>query len=290
MAERVGPALARMRLSTHLRELREERPAADVARAMHWSVSKLNRIENNKVTIQPVEVEALIHLYGVTDSHEVERLVGLSVASRRRMWWRDEHEHLDEDFLNYIAFENDAAEIFGYHATWIPWPAQTPAYAQALTSSILRKPPSHPDVRKVVDVRRKRQETLSERRSGPFPPGVSLVVDEGALLRPVGGDQVMAAQLDHLVAAAAQPGFRIVVLPFRLGVHPGLGGTFEFLSFAEDDDLDVVFVETPASDFLLTDAEETSTYRAIKDELLATDPTGDHLDRAVANAIKALRS
>lgn len=290
MVERVGPALARIRLSTHLRDLREERPAADVARAMHWSVSKLNRIENNKVTIQPVEVEALLHHYGITDPAEVGRLIGLSVASRRRMWWRDEHEHLDEDFLNYIAFENDAALIFGYYATWIPWPLQTPEYATVLTSSIMRKPPTHPDVRKVVDVRLKRQETLRERLNGPFPPQVSQVIDEGVLLRPVGGDRAMAAQLDHLVEVAAQPGFRIVVLPFRLGAHPGLGGPFELLGFSEDDDLDVVFIETPANDFLLTDAEETVTYRAIKDELLATDPTGDSLDRAVANAIKALRS
>src|SRR3954464_6436066 len=115
MTEPIGPALARARLSGYLRTLREDQPAANVARAMHWSVSKLNRIENNKVTIQPVEVEALIHLYGVTDPDEIERLVGLSVASRRRMWWRDEHDNLEEDFLNYIAFENDAAEIFGYH-------------------------------------------------------------------------------------------------------------------------------------------------------------------------------
>ena len=289
MAERVGPALARMRLSTQLRELREERPAADVARTMHWSVSKLNRIENNKVTIQPVEVEALLHLYGVTDPAEVERLVGLSVASRRRMWWRDEHEHLDEDFLNYIAFENDAAEIFGYYATWIPWPMQTPAYAAALTSSIMRKPATHPDVRKVVDVRLKRQETLRERLAGATPPRVSQVIDEGVLHRAVGGDRIMAAQLDHLVEVAGQPGFRIVVLPFRLGAHPGLGGPFELLSFSEDDDLDVVYIETPANDFLLTDAEETATFRAIKDELLATDPAGDSLDRAVTNAIKALQ-
>ena len=94
MTERVGPALARMRLSNQLREMRHDRPAADVARAMHWSLSKLNRIENNKVTIQPIEVEALARHYGVADSAEVGRLVELSVASRRRMWWRDEHEHL----------------------------------------------------------------------------------------------------------------------------------------------------------------------------------------------------
>jgi len=109
-----------MRLSNQLREMRHDRPAADVARAMHWSLSKLNRIENNKVTIQPIEVEALARHYGVADSAEVGRLVELSVASRRRMWWRDEHEHLDEDFLNFIAFENDASHLNGYQATFVP--------------------------------------------------------------------------------------------------------------------------------------------------------------------------
>src|SRR6187401_2329887 len=113
MSEPIGPAIARVRLSTHLRLLRDDRPAAEVARAMHWSLSKLNRIENNKVTIQPIEVEALAHYYGLSNPAEVGRLVELSVASRRRMWWRDEHEHLEEDFLNFIAFENDASHIYG---------------------------------------------------------------------------------------------------------------------------------------------------------------------------------
>src|SRR3954465_2765219 len=101
MTEPVGPALARIRLSTQLRTLRAERPAADVAPAMHWSLSKLNRIENNKETIQPVEAEALARHYGVHDGGELGRMVQLSVASRQRMWWRDETEHLDEDFLNF---------------------------------------------------------------------------------------------------------------------------------------------------------------------------------------------
>jgi hypothetical protein len=289
MTERVGPALARMRLSNQLREMREDRPAAEVARAMHWSLSKLNRIENNKVTIQPIEVEALAHHYGLTNPADVKRLVELSVASRRRMWWRDEHEHLDEDFLNFIAFENDASHLYGYQATFVPASLQTAEYAMALTSSILRKSARDPQVRKIVDVRLKRQETLRARLAGDNPPHVSQVIDEGVLLRPVGGDRVMAAQLDHLVTMSAQPNIEIVVTPFRLGVHPGLGGSFELLTFSEDDDLDVVFIETPATDFLLADAEETRPFREIMEELLATDPAGDSLDRTVANAVKALR-
>jgi hypothetical protein len=287
MSEPVGPAIARVRLSTHLRTLRGDRPAAEVARAMPRSLSKLNRIENNKVTIQPVEVEALAHHYGVREPAEIRRLVDLSLISRRRMWWRDEHEHLDEDFINFIAFENDASHLYGYHASLLPWPLQTPEYALAMTSSILRKPIDDPDVRKVVDVRLKRQETLRDRLDGDFPPRISLAVDEAVLLRPVGGDEVMTAQIDHLVAMAARSEVQVVVLPFRLGVHPGLGGTFELLTFSEDEDLDVVFIETPATGFLLTDAADTTPFREIMDELLATDPAGDSLDRALAGAMKA---
>src|SRR3954452_20372122 len=120
MTEPIGPALARARLSGYLRTLREDQPAANVARAMHWSLSKLNRIENKKVTIQPLEVEALARHYGVNDQDEIRRLVELSVASRRRMWWRDEHEKLDEDYLTFIAFENDASHLYGYQATFVP--------------------------------------------------------------------------------------------------------------------------------------------------------------------------
>ncbi|MEV0900260.1 helix-turn-helix transcriptional regulator [Actinoplanes sp. NPDC049802] len=283
-----GPAIARALLSKDLRMLRDYRPAADVARAMHWSLSKLNRIENGKVTVGPVEVEALARHYGVDDPEELRRLVRLSVNSRQRMWWRD--EHFAEDFTNFIAFEHDASHLYGYQATFIPPLLQTPEYALAVTASVLRRPTRDRQVRNIVDVRLKRQESLRERLDGDFPPTLSQVIDEAVLLRPVGGGEVMAAQLDHLAEMASRPSIRIVVLPLRLGVHPGLGGTFELLTFTEDDDLDVVFIETPASDFLLTDKEDTATFRDIITELLDTDASGDSLHRALTAAKAALRS
>jgi len=280
-----GPALARLRLATHLRTLRDERPAADVARAMHWSLSKLNRIENNKVTIQPVEVRALAQHYGVRDEAEVERLVQLSLASRQRMWWREEHQ-LDDDYLNFIAFENDASHIYGYQSSYLPPLLQTRAYAEALTASLPRKPPQEPRVQKVVDVRMKRQETLMQRLAGDNPPSLSQAVDEGVLLRPIGGRRVMLEQLDHLLEMSRQPTVTLTVLPLALGAHPGLGGPFELLTFSEDNDLDVVFIETPGTDFLITDEEYTSTFRQIMRSLLETDSRGDSLEEAVARARK----
>src|SRR3954469_24241941 len=86
----VGPAIARERLRLRLRELRDETGMSpqEVCRAMSWkSLSKLNRIENGVVTIQPVEVQVLLHVYGVTDEAEIEDLKQLAATSRERKWW-----------------------------------------------------------------------------------------------------------------------------------------------------------------------------------------------------------
>jgi hypothetical protein len=293
MTEPVGPALARIRLSTYFRKLRHERPAAGVAKAMLWSVSKLNRIENNRVKIEPLEVRALAEHYGITDPAEVDRLVGLSLAARQRMWWREEHTPLskvptaDEAYLEFIALENDAAHLYGYQSSFVPPLLQIPRYAEALTSSVIRKPIDDPAVRKLVDVRLRRQETLQSRLDSPRPPSVSLAIDESVLLRPVGSDEVMSAQLDHLLAMNDRPTVRLVVLPLRLGAHPGLGGPFELLTFPLATDPLVVFIETPASDFLLTDEEKTPTFLAIMDSLLRLDSEGRSLAEAVRHAREA---
>jgi hypothetical protein len=284
MTQPVGPALARVRLSRRLQQMRSERPAADVARAMHWSLSKLNRIENAEVTITPVEVEALARHYGVESKRELNRLTQLSVQSRQRGWWREEREHFEKDFLNFIAFENDAAHLYGYQATFLPPLLQTPQYAEAVTAAGLRQPPDAAKVQEVVSVRMKRQETLRERLAGEHPPSLSLAIDEAVLLRPIGGAAVMAAQLERLAAMAEEPTVRLVVVPLRLGAHPGVNGSFELLTFSEASDLDVVFIETPASDFLLTGADDTSTFRDVMAELLDTDATGDSLASAIGRA------
>ncbi|MFI7543329.1 helix-turn-helix domain-containing protein [Actinoplanes sp. NPDC049599] len=284
MTEPVGPALARALLSRELRTLRGNTPAAAVAGAMHWSLAKLNRIENNKVTIQPLEVEALARHLGVTDGDELKRLVDLSLASRQRMWWRE--KHFPDELINFIAFENDATHLYAYQATFVPPLLQTRQYAEALTSSVLQTSPEDPAVVSLVDARMKRRETLMARLAGDQPPSVSQAIDESVLLRPIGGDDVMAAQLDHLVEMAGRDTVELTVLPLRLGVHPGLSGAFELLTFTEDRDLDVVFIETPGTDFLLTDAENTATYRRVMDELLTM---GESLAEAVHKVRQAHR-
>ena len=234
----------------------------------------------------PVEVEALARLYGVSDEAQTQHLVQLSVISRQRMWWRD--ERLNEDFMNFVAFENDASELFSYQTTIVPALLQTEAYARAAISSILGLSPDEPGVWKRVDVCLRRQEMLLNRLNGESPPTLSQVIDESVLHRPVGGANVMEAQLDHLMAMAERPEIKVVVLPVRLSIHPGLGGAFDLLTFMDDMDIDVVLIETAATDFLLTEPEITQTYRRIMADLLAIDSADTSLEMAIAGARSAL--
>lgn len=59
-----------------------------------------------------------------------------------------------------------------------------------------------------------------------------MALNESILKRPVGGAQVMAAQLDHLVAISDLPNASLRVVPFSAGLYPGItSGAFEILRF-----------------------------------------------------------
>jgi hypothetical protein len=62
-------------------------------------------------------------------------------------------------------------------------------------------------------------------RDDPPPPVVCALIDQSALLREIGGPQVMRDQLAHLVAISRRPNVTIQIIP-NSGTHPGLLGAF----------------------------------------------------------------
>ena len=64
------------------------------------------------------------------------------------------------------------------------------------------------------------------------PPKIQVALNESVLRRPVGGPEIMAAQLDHLAQMADLPNVSLRVVPFSAGFHRGvLCGSFEILRF-----------------------------------------------------------
>jgi hypothetical protein len=68
------------------------------------------------------------------------------------------------------------------------------------------------------------------------PPRLWAIMDEAAVRRLVGGRQVMRAQLDRLREAASRPNVTIQVIPFDVGSHPGMDGSFIVLEFPDPAD------------------------------------------------------
>jgi transcriptional regulator with XRE-family HTH domain len=273
----VGPTVARERVRSRLKELREasELSPATVAAHTGWSISKLTRIEKGEVTVQPLEVRALLSYYGVDDQDEVAALARLSQTSRARQWYSK--HRLAGDFQRFVAYENEATTINIWQLLFVPGLLQTEEYAHAITALSMRRSPDDKEVRARVTLRMDRQRAFRERLDRPDPPRIVAVIDEAVLHRPVGGRDTLRRQLDHLIDVAQQrDAYAICVTPLDLVHHSGLGGTFELLQFRGREHDDVLFVEAAAgADSLTTQPDVTALFRDILQDLLVYGRTGD---------------
>ncbi|MFJ3721090.1 helix-turn-helix transcriptional regulator [Streptomyces sp. NPDC090045] len=151
-----------------------------------------------------------------TDGH-FSRLVGLVLRSVLPTW-----------FQAYAEMEARAAFISAYQSQVVYGLLQTEAYARAVLATGL---PERLD--ELVAARMERHRILHQERS----PMVWVVLDEGVLHRPIGGRQVMRAQLAHLLSFHENRWVQIQVLPCAAGEHAGLIGSFNGLRFANDPDI-----------------------------------------------------
>ncbi|MFE1367638.1 helix-turn-helix domain-containing protein [Streptomyces anulatus] len=119
-----------------------------------------------------------------------------------------------EGFPQYVKHEERAAEIRLYEVGVIPGLLQTPEYAATLEADSVRRgaiTQEQGDER--VALVAQRQSALVRTPA----PLLFAVLDEGCLLRPMGGPAVMAAQLDRLLAFAEQPSTVLQIAPFQMG-------------------------------------------------------------------------
>jgi hypothetical protein len=129
-----------------------------------------------------------------------------------------------------------------------------------------------------------RQQCLSE----DPPLEFWAVVDEGVLHRRTGGDEIMHAQLRHLVDLGKQPNVTIQVLPFSEGHHPGTTGSFSVLEFPEGVHSPVAYVVSQAGDVYLERDDDmrrvTLTYPHLQSAALSSSKSRD-LIAAIARGL-----
>ncbi|SBT90088.1 hypothetical protein GA0115233_101540 [Streptomyces sp. DI166] len=145
------------------------------------------------------------------------RLVGLVLRSQLPSW-----------FQPYAEMEASASYISAYQCQLVYGLLQTRDYAAALLTF------DHPDrVDEMVAARMDRQRILEREE----PPALWVVLDESVLYQLVGDREVMRGQLAHLLSFRENPWVHVQVLPYMVGAHPGMMGSFNLLRFDDHPDL-----------------------------------------------------
>ena len=267
MAGPNGAVVRRLHLGRILRELREQAGLSleIAAPAFDWSSSKLSRIENGRQGVDVHGVRTMMDVYGVAGS-QWEELLDLTRSASEKGWWRA----YGLDDKGYVPLEAEATLIREATAAFVPGLLQTDAYAKAVFSATLHRR-SETELANLTAIRTRRQERLT---SDEDPLELIAVVDEAVLRRPVGGPEVMRAQLAHLAEAAVLDRVTLQVLPLSVGAHPGLSAPFTLLTFGEIDFGDMVYVEHPVGAVHINKESEVAVATLTFDRLrsLALDP------------------
>lgn len=260
-----SPTVRGRKVASELRRLRDQAGlSADQAAAQlgaGWSRFKVTRIETAKTKPTIQAITAMLDLYGV-DSGTRAALIELARNAWRRGWWTD---YSDVFRGSYVALEDDAARIDEWSPQVVPGLLQTDEYAREVIRAGWRG--DEAGVQRRVMARMTRKALLG--RTDPAAPELTAVLDEATLRRPIGGADVMRAQLRALLDAARRPNVDIRVLPFGVGTHSGLDGPFILLGFPEDIAPDVAYVGTRIGDGYAEDAATVRELRVDFDALSA---------------------
>jgi len=253
------------RLAAELRRLRSDAGLTreDVSARTGINEATLYRIETAKARPQARTLTALLDLYGATDDQRAE-LAALSRQSAEQSWLQSFPSELPEPYPTYISFEGEARSLLNYESSFVPGLLQTEDYARAALQR--GNPPATKDeVARLVEARMGRQAVLT--RDPPLR--LWAITDEAALHRPVGGPGVMRAQLAHLAESAELPQVTLQALPYAVGAHPGMAGSFVILQFGEPIAADVAYIESQAGDLFLESETDVVRFTAIFEHLRA---------------------
>jgi transcriptional regulator with XRE-family HTH domain len=259
-----SPTVLRILLGSQLRKLREAKGITreEAGYLIRASESKISRMELGRVSFKERDVIDLLAMYGVEDEGDHAALVALARDANSPGWWHKYSDVLPEWFSVYVGLEEAASLLRVYEVQFVPGLLQTAAYTRAIVKRGQAAAPAG-EIERRVQLRAARQEMLAK----PGAPRLWAVIDEAAIRRPIGGPEVMRAQLERLIAATEEPGITVQVVPFDSGGHAAESGAFTIMRFPEAELPDIVYLEQLTSALYLDKREDVEKYSEVMDQL-----------------------
>ncbi|KAA2264812.1 helix-turn-helix domain-containing protein [Solihabitans fulvus] len=237
------------------RELRRLRKALklnlkDVSKAVGFDHRKVSRIERGQLPNYHEMVSMLV-TYRVGES-EWPGYTTMLERARERGWWCA----YGVDRQGFVSLENEACLVYEFDLGLVPELLQTEAYARAIFArSRHESTPEQLDLAVAVRLRRQQRLTVGK------PLRYHVIIDESVLTEPRLAPALMRAQLRHITRMAALPTITVQVMPRAAGPHDGRTSSFTVLEFADDEDVDVLYVEHVGG---AADVDNEATVRSIK--------------------------
>jgi transcriptional regulator with XRE-family HTH domain len=274
------PTVRGRRLARELRKLREEQGLTlqEVADRLDWSRATVSRLETSQTRPRPGDIADILDLYGVP-SPDRDALITLARQAGQRGWWT---AYQDVFAGSYVALEDEASHIRTWDPQLIHGLLQTEEYSRAVITAG-RLLPAQEDIERRIAARKIRQ-ALLDRDSAPR---LQVIFDEAVLHRPIGGPEVMRAQLESLVEAMNRPTVTVQVLPYTRGGHAGLDGRFTILSYPDPADPDIAYVEGTMGDVYLESSEAIAKHRDRFDRIEAAALSPEESAHLIAEAARS---
>lgn len=220
---------------------------ADIASALERSVSWVSRAETGQVRPRGTDVEVWARTCKAPKDRvaTLARLARIAKVDDGGGWWDSYRAPVVADSLiDYAALEATAKIYTAIEPYLIPGLLQTADYAAALERGAQI---DEREVDRLVEIRMRRQDRLTD----DDPIRVWAVIGQEATERPIGGDRVLKAQIEHLIKRSELPHVTIQIMPRSVGAYPGMGG-FTVLEF-DQPGLEISYVDTAAGGLCVED-------------------------------------
>jgi transcriptional regulator with XRE-family HTH domain len=271
---------ARQTLADRLREIRQDAglTAKALAAAAEWHRTKISKLEHAVTSPSPDDIRTWCELCGAQD--QAEDLI----ASRRSVegtfieWRRMERTGLRRAQQAVKPLYERTGHFRVYEAGLVPGLLQTRAYTAVVLAAIQRRRNLPDDVADAVAVRMERQRLLYE-----GDHRLAVLIEESVLRNGIGGADVMAGQLGHLLAVASLPSTSLGIIP----AQPDRSAAWPVEGFWIFDDKQVN-IELVSGYLTIRQPREIAMYSQVFAELAEIAVYGAEARARVVSALEAL--
>lgn len=234
----------------------------EFATKLRYNQGQVSKVENGTVMASEPFAKAMDRVAGTP---------GVYLRLRNKLAKRG----IPDWFAPYVELEKKAAVVKMFHPTLLPGLVQIRPYAE----EVLRagRPTNFADL---IRVRMERQEILTRDED---PARLWLILNESALRNPVGGAEIMRAQLRNLHELAETPRHRVQIIP-KEKINNLVVSPFGLLTFA--DGPDVAHVDGFPRGFVLSEPDDVLQAQDAYDLLVALAAPPDETAELINSIVK----